>query len=130
MRVQHAVARVRALAGEGQLFAGAVELRAPFDEPLDRARPLLHEHAHRFAVAEAVARGERVLLVERHFVVVAERHGDAALRVLRGRFAQRVFRHHEHAAGGGQLDGRAQSGYSGADYQEIRVHWLITSLTR
>jgi hypothetical protein len=94
------------------------------------ARSLLYQHAHRFAVAEAIARRERVLLVQRYFVVVAERHGDAALRVFRGRFAQRVFRHHEHASGGGQLDGRAQSRYSGADNEEIRVHWLITSLTR
>ena len=130
VRVQHAVAAVRAFAREGEAVALAVELRAPLDQLLDGARTLLHQRAHGVAVAQPVAGGERVLLVQFHFVVVAERHGDAALRVLRGGFAQRVLGHHQHAAGGGQFDGRAQSGYSGADHEEIRVHWLITSLTR
>ena len=94
------------------------------------AGPFLHQRPHRLPVAQAVARGQRVLLVQSHFVVVAERHRDAALRVLRGRLPQRVLGHHQHAARSGKFDGRAQAGYAGADHEEIRVHWLITSLTR
>ena len=48
-------------------------------------------------IAQAIAGYERILFVQRDLVVVAEGHGDAALRVFRRRFAQGVLGHHQHA---------------------------------
>ena len=63
MRVQNAIAAVRAFARESELVAFAIELRAPFDQLLDGGGAFLHQSAYRGAVAQAVAGVERVLLV-------------------------------------------------------------------
>ena len=114
--MQHAAAAVGALAGEGQAGALAVEFRAPRDQLLDGRRPFFHQRVHRGAVAQTVAGVERVLLVQRDFVVVAERHGDAALGVFRAGFAKAFLGDHQNLARFGQFDGRAQPGHSGANH--------------
>jgi hypothetical protein len=55
MRVQDAVAAVRALARERQLVALPVECGAPLDQFLNRRRTLFHQSPHGKPVAQAVA---------------------------------------------------------------------------
>ena len=81
MRVQDAVAAVRALARECQLVALAVERGAPLDQFLNRRRTLFHQRAHGDRVAQTIAGIQRVLFVQFDLVVVAERDRDATLRV-------------------------------------------------
>ncbi len=71
MRVQNAVAAVRAFARERKPLPFAIELRAPVDQLLNRGRAFFHQRADSLAVAESIARIERVLLMQRHLVVVA-----------------------------------------------------------
>ncbi len=118
--VQHAVAAVRALAGEGELGALLIELRAPLDQFLDAQRAFLDEDARRVAVAEAVAGNQRVLQVQADLVLVAERDSDAALGVLRVRFAEFELGQTEHAPIGRQLNGSPHAGDAGAHDNEIR----------
>ncbi len=93
-RVQHAADAVRRLAGQRDLAVRlAIEGRPPVHQLVDVGRTLGHENAHRVDVAEPVAGGQRVLLVEPRIVVVAHRGGDAALGVAgvalgRGRLGQ------------------------------------------
>ena len=98
MRMQDAVAAVRAFASEGELLALAIELGAPVDQFLNGGRPFFHQRMDGRAVAQAVARVERVLLVQCHFIVVAERYRDAALRIFGRRLAQRILGDDQHAA--------------------------------
>ncbi len=88
MRMQNARAAVRGFASEGELRAGTIEFRAPFDQLRDVLRAFFNEQCHRFGPAKAVARIDRVLFVEADFVFVAEGHGNAALRPGSGRIAQ------------------------------------------
>ncbi len=69
--MQYTVAAVGSFASEQEPVAFPVELRAPFDKFLDGSRTFFHERAHRRGVAEPVARGERIRLVEFHLVVIA-----------------------------------------------------------
>ena len=85
-----------------------------FDQGMDGAR-----------VAKTVARGDGVLLVELHFVVFAESHGNTPLGVFGRRFVQRVLGDDQNFSGLRQFDGRAQSGHTGADDKKIRVHLLL-----
>ncbi len=124
--VQNAVAAVRPFAGEGQLAAFAVELRAPVDQLPDGRGTLFHQGVDGGAVAQAVPRVERIPLVQFHLVVVAQRDGDPALRVLRGGFVQALLGHHQHRPGRGQVDGGAQPRHAGADYQEVRMYLQST----
>ncbi len=81
--MQNAVAAVRAFAGERDLGSGAIELRAPLDQLLDARRTFFDQHARGFFVDQAVAGLQRVFQMKPDFVVIAERGGDSALRVLR-----------------------------------------------
>jgi hypothetical protein len=67
-------------------------------------------------VAEAIAGYQGVLLVEFHFVVVAEGHGDAALGVLGRGFSQTVLGDYQDLPRGCQFDGGTHAGDAGADY--------------
>ena len=64
-----------------------------------------------------------------HFIVIAERHRDAALRVFRRGFAESVLGDDQHRPACGQFDGRAQSRHSGADHQEVWIHLADSILT-
>jgi hypothetical protein len=122
LRVQHAVAAVRALAGERQLVAFAIELRAPIDELLNSRGAFLHQRVDRRTVAQPVSREQRVLLVELHLVIVAERYRDSALRIFRRGFVQAVFGNDQDAPGLSQLNRGAKAGHAGSDDNEIRPH--------
>ena len=102
--------------------AFAIELRAPVDQILNGGGAFFDQRVDGVLVAESVARVERVLLVQRDLIVVAERHGDAALRVFGRGLAQGVFGDHENAAGLRQFDCRAQTGDAGANDQKVAVH--------
>ena len=81
-RVQHAADAVGRLARQRDLAVRlTIEGRAPVHQLVDVGRALRDENAHRVDVAEPVAGGERVLLVQPRVVVVAHRGGDAALGV-------------------------------------------------
>ena len=121
VRVEHAVPAVGALAREGEAQSVLIEVRAPVDQLVDAARPLLDEHPHRLGIAQTVARGERVLLVQGDLVIFAERGGDAALRVLGVAVGGKVLgEEHDLALGDGDLDGGPQSGDPAADHDVIR----------
>ena len=107
MSVEDAATGMGALAREGKARALPIELRAPGDQLLDGAGAFLDEYAHGFRIAEAVAGRDSVLLVERDLVVVAERGGDAALRVFRRRFLELILGQDEDTAEGRELDGGA-----------------------
>ena len=122
MRVHHAVAAVRPLAGERQFAAVAVEFGAPLDELPDGRGPLVNQNAHGGAVAQAVSRIQGIALMQLHFVVVAQGDGNPALGVHRGGFVQALLGHHQHRSGRGQLDGGAQPSHASADNEEVRLH--------
>ena len=127
VRMQDAVAAVRAFAGECQPGSLAVELRAPVDELPDGSGSFLHQGAHRRAVAEAVSRVQRVPLVQFHLIVVAQSDGDPALRIFGGGFPEAVLGDHQHLARLSQFDGGAQPGHSGSNDEKVRIHRLLRS---
>ncbi len=128
MSVQHAVAAVRAFARERDLGAGAVELGAPLHQLLDARRTFFDQHARGFFVHQAVAGLQRVFQMKRNFVVIAERGGDSALRILRVGFGDLTLGEAENAAGGSEFHRGAQSGNTRANNDEIgfgRKSWFI-----
>ncbi len=96
VRVQNAIAAVRALARQHQLSRLAVEIRAPAQQFLDAQRPFLHQHPRRFAVHQAVAGVHRIVQMQRDVFLAAHRNGDSPLRIIGVRFVERFFRHHQH----------------------------------
>ena len=117
--VQHAIAAVRAFAGEGDLGAGAIELRAPLDEFFDARRTFFHQNARRFFVDQPVAGLQRVFQMQPNLIVVAERGRDTALRILRIRLGDFALGQTEHPARGRQFDRSAQAGNARAHHDEI-----------
>ena len=102
-----------------------VELGAPLDQLLNRAGAFFNQDVHGRAEAQPVAGSERVLLMQRHFIVVAERHRHAALRVFGGRLLKAVLGDHQNASRRRQLDGGAQTGDSRSNHQKIGIHLLM-----
>ena len=119
MRVQDPAAAVRGFPREREAHPVAIELRAPFDELLDRRRSFLDQRVDRRDVAQPRAGRDRVLLMQPHLVVIAERDRDAALRIFRGGLPQAVLGDHQHRSRLRQFDGGPQSGDAGADHEEI-----------
>jgi hypothetical protein len=72
-------------------------------------------------VAETIARVEGVLLVEFDAIVFVQGYGDATLRVLGGRFPQRIFRDDEDGTCLRQLDGGTHTGDTGSNYEKVAV---------
>jgi hypothetical protein len=110
VRVEDARAAVRGLAREGQLRAGAIKFRAPFDQLRNVLRALFYQERYGFRAAQAVAGRDGVLLVKSNFVFVAEGHRDAALRIGGGGFAQVGFCQDQNGARGTEFDGGAKAG--------------------
>ena len=106
MGMQHAIAAVGALAGEGDLGSGAIELGAPIDELFDAGRAFLHQHASCGFIAEAVPGLQSIFKMEADFVIIAECGSDAALGVLRVRFRDLALGQAKDAAGRGQVQSR------------------------
>ena len=120
-RTEDAAAAVRGFVGEGELAADLVEAGAPGDQLANAARPLLHEHAHRIAPAEAVARFQRVVQMEGDVVFFAEGDRHAALRMDRAAFQRIALGQHQHPAVPAQFDRRAKARDAAADHQELRL---------
>jgi len=91
------------------------------NEFLNAIRAFFDENAGGFRVHQSVAGGKSVLEMKADLVFVAESDRDAALCVLRCRLGDLLLGEHEDAASLRELDGGAQSGNSGADYDEIRL---------
>jgi hypothetical protein len=83
VRVENAVAAVRAFPGEQQLRSLPVERGAPFDQLLNGGGSILNQRSNGVHVTEAVSRVQSVLFVEIDFVVVVESCGDSTLRIFR-----------------------------------------------
>ena len=107
--------------------AVAVEFRAPFDQLLDGGGAFLHQGAHGGAVAQAVAGGQGILLVQFHFVVVAQSDGDPTLGVLGRGFPETVLGDDQDPARLSQCDRGAQTSHSGPDDEKVRIHPLPRS---
>jgi hypothetical protein len=107
--MQDAVPAVRSFAGKQQLRAFPVELRAPADQFLNDGGPFLYQRPNSIRVAESGSGVERVLLMQRHLVVIAESHRNASLRILGRGLAKSVLGYDENAAGLGKFNGGAQS---------------------
>ena len=130
MGVENAGTAVRGFAGEGELGAGAIEFGAPFDELGNVLWAFFDQERDGFMAAKAITCIKSVLLVQADFVFVTESDSDAALRPGGGGIAEIGFGENQHAAGGAEFDGRAQSGDAGTDYGEVDViglgggiHW-------
>jgi hypothetical protein len=119
MGVKYAIAAVRRLPRKCETRAAAVKLRSPLDEFLNALGPLFDEHASGGNIYESVTGFDGVLKVQLDFVIVAERNGDASLRVLRVAFADLLLGNHEHASRISQANRGAQSGYTAAYDDEV-----------
>ena len=120
--MQHAPHAVRRLAPErGPSTCVPLEARAPVEQLAHVRGPLLDEHAYGLLVAQPVARANRVGRVQLRAVVVADRRGDAALRVAGVALVRIGLGQHGDAPGRRERDGRPQSRDAAADDQEVRV---------
>src|SRR5215470_210446 len=88
VRMENPRAAVRRLARESQLRAGAIELRAPFNQLRDVLGAFLDQKSDRILSAQPIPCVDGVLLMQADFVFVAECHGYSALRPRRRRVAQ------------------------------------------
>ena len=120
MRVQDAVAAVRAFARQHQLArCFAIEVRAPAQQFFDAQRTLFHQHPRGLAIHQPIAGVDRVFQMQRDVLIAAHGDGDAALRVVGVRFAQRLLGDHQDPAGPGQPNSGAKSGNARADDEKI-----------
>jgi hypothetical protein len=86
---------------------------------LDSVGSVFYEYLGSYWVAEAVAGLQRVLEMEADFVFIAQCGGDATLRPLGIRVGDLALGENRYRASGSEIDGSAQAGNSGADYQKI-----------
>ncbi len=117
--VQHAVAAVRAFAGERDLGSGAVELRAPLDQLFDAGRAFFDQHARGLFVDQSVAGLQRVFQMQANFIVIAERGRNTALRILRVGLGDFALGQAKHAARRRKFHRGAQAGNTRANNDEI-----------
>ena len=124
-RMHDAPAAVAALEPEA-----VVELDAELDEVADARGRLVGQHRDGARPAEAAARAERVLGVQRRSVVLPDRRRDPALREEARRREQRPLREHEHVALGGGAERREEPGDAAADDDErqARVSWPYSAV--
>jgi len=83
-------------------------------------RSFLNKDADCVAVAETVARRDRVGFMELYFIVVIQRGRDSTLRILRGGFFPIALGDDENRTGLGELDGGAKTGHTRSDYKKVR----------
>ena len=121
MGVQNTVAAVGAFAAESQFGALAVKFCSPLNQLLDAPGGILDQDFGGFGIAEAIAGLEGVLKVQTDFVFIAESGGDAALCPLGIGVRNFALGEDRDRTGGGEVDGSAQAGNSGADYQKISL---------
>ncbi len=119
--MEHALAGMSGLKRKGELCALAVELGPPFDELMDPPGAFLHKGADRFFIAQAVARLQRVLIMDAHLVLVAHGDGDASLGVLGGALGEHVLGNDDDVAVRGKLDGGPQARHPGPYNEKISM---------
>ncbi len=95
-----------------------VELDPPRDELGDACRRLLGENGDRALAAEPTARAKRVGGVQRRGIALADRGGNAALRVPAVRGGDRRLREQEHVRLDGGFERGGQSGDAPADHDQ------------
>ncbi len=86
----------------------------------DVGRSRRHQDADRIQIAQAVAGGEGVLEVQLRSVVVADRRGDAALRVAGVALGRRGLGEQQHVARRRQFQRGAKGGDAAADDEVVR----------
>ena len=123
--MKYAIAAVSAFPRKKQPRAFTVERCSPFDELLDGGRAFFDERVDRFHVAETITGGDRVVLVQLEFVIVAESDSNASLRVFGGGFAQAVFGNDEDAAERSQFNGCAKARNTSSDHYKIGANALM-----
>ena len=123
MRVHDAVAAMRALASEREMPVRVeVEFRPVIRERLHVRGALFRHDGRDVAVGEARARDQRIGKVQLRVVVLAERGGDAALRLVRVAVRKRVPYGEQHLfASTRQIPRRLQTSDAGADDQCVRL---------
>ncbi len=119
--VQDAGEGVGAFAGFEEPAVARVEGCAPGDEFGHAQGAFLHEDFGGAPVDEAVAGVDGVFEVEGDVGLALGGDGDAALRVVGVRFAQRFFGHDEDFAVLRQFDGGAEACDASAHHQEINI---------
>jgi hypothetical protein len=119
--VEDARAGVCALAGEHQFAVLAIEGGTPGEEFFYAAGALFDENAGGFWVDEAVACGEGVFVVKGHVFVTSDSDGDSALCVSGVGLGELFLGDDEDGTCPGEADGRAESGDSGSDDEEVDV---------
>ncbi len=121
-RVQHAPHGVRAFAAKRRPAVGiAIELGAPVEQFADVVRSFADQHFDGGDVAEPGPRLERVVAVKLDAVVVAERRGDAALRVAGVALSAVGLGHQHDVAVAYEMNRGAKAGDAAADHDEIRA---------
>ena len=130
MRVQDAITAVSTFTRESQLSAFAVEFRAPLDQFLDALWAFFYQDLGRVGVAQAIARIECVLKMKADLVFVAERGRNSSLRQLGRGVFEFPFGQHNDAARRSQFNCCTQSGYAGANDEEIGFGWSTLHLQK
>ena len=115
-RVNDASAAVTALEPEA-----LVELDAELDEIADPCRGLLREHRDGARPAQAAARAQRVLGVQRRVVVLPHGCRDSALGEEARRGEERPLGEDENVALGGSAERREETGDASADDDERQL---------
>ena len=116
-----ALARAQIWAAPAITFAAryAIEIRAPFDEFRNPQRAFADERFGRGAIDQAVACVHRVFQVQCDVPVALHRYGNAALCVMRVRFAEGLFGDDENVAVAGKFNRGTKSGNARTHYQKV-----------
>ncbi len=101
-----------------------VKICAPLDQLGHAQRPFAHQRLGGGAVDQAVAGIHGVFKVQGNVFVALHGHGDAALRVVGVRFAERLLGNDQNLAVASQLNCRAKPRNSRADDQKIDLRAL------
>ncbi len=109
------------LAGAQQTAVFAIEPGAPFDEFPDPQRSFSDQRFGGGTVHQPVAGRDCVLEMKIDIVAPVHGNGNTALCVVRVRFAERLFRDHQHFADSGQFHRRTQPRYAGAHNQKVNL---------
>ena len=97
----------------------AVEVRAPLDQLGNAQRAFRDERLGRGTVDEAVAGVDGIFEVQGDVFIAFHGHGDAALRVVGVRLAERLLGDDQNIAVTGELDGCAKAGNARTHDQEV-----------
>jgi hypothetical protein len=121
MRVEYTRMRVRCFAGSQQLPVEAIKAGPPLDQLGYSERTFFNKHLRCWTKNKAIASGHGVFKMELDVFLALRGNGDAALRVVRIRFTERLFGDNENLPVIRQRDRCTQAGYPGSDDEIIYV---------